>query len=121
MTEPDLGRVVLHVPDGDQLRRERLTRALRDELAALEGVSVEWSQDAGPMPSGVKAALAYEGLLLAVTFGRVVAPAVVKLIEAWLKARSEQVLIVEHEGAKLELRGARGKQDMEVLSRLLER
>jgi hypothetical protein len=117
----DLLHIELSVPSDDPLQHERLTRALRDKLADLQGANIDWVEGATPAPNGTKAVSMCETVILAVSLGRVVVPPLMKVIESWLKTRTDQVLVVEHEGSKFELRGSRSQEDVELIRKLLER
>lgn len=117
----DILHVALSVSNDDPLEHERITRALRDELLQLHGLKIEWVDRAVTSLPGAKAVSACETVILALSLGRAVLPPLVKVIEAWLKTRADQILVFEHEGSKVALRGSRTSEDIELVRKLLER
>lgn len=112
--------VQLSIPDHDPLRQERLTRALRDEIAEIGTASADLIERARPAMRGSKAITISDALVIAVGLQPLLIRPFLQLVQAWLKARTEAVLILEHKGSRLELRGARGDQDLELAKSLLE-
>lgn len=112
-------QVIVVVGDEDPLHRERFTRALRDELRTVEGVTAEWVDAGAPLRPATKSWSAGEAALL-LTLAPKAISGVVRIVEAWLAARATQRLTLKVGDRSIELQGARGPQELEVLQRLLE-
>ena len=92
---------------GDVLRQERLTRDLRDELAALGGIDVAFGAPNGPSGEGRKGTLeAAVALIAAVaTLGRPTAQVLVTAIQEWCVRDSRRVVRLKDGDRSLEITG----------------
>lgn len=79
----------VEVVDGDALRVERLTRALKRELDGVEGVSAEYADSPGTELSGAKGSVASEVLEVVAVWGwPLAAPLVAEVVKGWLRRES---------------------------------
>ncbi len=91
----------------DVLRQERLTRELRDKLAALDGIDVAFGASAGPSGEGRKGTVETVLTLIATitALGRPAAQVLVTAIQEWCVRDSRRVVHLKDGDRSLEIKG----------------
>lgn len=104
-TEPTVRLEVL--AGGDSLRQERLTRELRDELARIDGVTVEFAAVQAARGSGHKGAMTAEVVLwvIVAASARPVSQLLITVVKEWCAVERHRKVSVSEGERSIEISG----------------
>ncbi|MGW3473302.1 hypothetical protein ACWDKQ_33700 [Saccharopolyspora sp. NPDC000995] len=110
---------------GDPLREERLTRSLRDDLASLEGVSVDLAQGGASTP-GSKSGVLTDLALIAVSAGagmassRSLARLLTTAITEWCRKERHRKVRITRGDDTLEITGNPDKGQQRLVQKFMQ-
>jgi hypothetical protein len=122
MGEVEVSSLKVAVSATDQLRAERLTRSLKRELDAVDGVVVRYTETQSSTPEHAKGGVLQDALEVSIVgVWPVCAPLLAETVKAWLHREPSARVRITADWDHLEIDGDPTPEQAKLLHALLER
>ncbi|MGI8313008.1 hypothetical protein [Saccharopolyspora hattusasensis] len=108
------------VADGNTILGERLTRSLRTELNAIDGVEVEFADSTTTAAAGAKGGVAADLALWVFLGTRAAAPVVIEGIRAWSERQRNRKVLLGRGDKTVEVHGNLDAAQERIIEKFFE-